>query len=163
MLLPSATKLRRLCFYRCLSVHRGGGVGIPAYLAGGIPACLAGFQAHTQGGSLGESDHGGGSPGPQPMGKLRGIWSRPTAKGKVEGDLARGVPAPPGGLLWGVPAPGRGGVEPALGGWGVETPSATSRRLLLRTVRILLECILVFLQYFKQSYNCVLLSINRNN
>ena len=22
--LPSATKLRRLCFYRCLSVHRGG-------------------------------------------------------------------------------------------------------------------------------------------
>ena len=31
--------------------------GIPAYLAaglqgGGIPACLAGFQAHTQGGSL---------------------------------------------------------------------------------------------------------------
>ena len=23
-LLPSATKLRRLCFYRCLSVHRGG-------------------------------------------------------------------------------------------------------------------------------------------
>ena len=24
-LLPSATKLRRLCFYRCLSVHKGGG------------------------------------------------------------------------------------------------------------------------------------------
>ena len=31
--------LRRLCLYRCLSVHRGG--GIPACIAGGIPACLA--------------------------------------------------------------------------------------------------------------------------
>ena len=27
-LLPSATKLRRLCFYKCVSVHRGGG-GVP--------------------------------------------------------------------------------------------------------------------------------------
>ena len=27
ILLPSATKLRRLCFYRCVSVHRGGGGG----------------------------------------------------------------------------------------------------------------------------------------
>ena len=24
MLLPSATKLRRLCFHRCVSVHKGG-------------------------------------------------------------------------------------------------------------------------------------------
>ena len=52
-LLPSATKLRRLCFYRCVSVHRGGGIpaclaaglqgvcAIPACIAGGIPACLA--------------------------------------------------------------------------------------------------------------------------
>ena len=38
-LLPSATKLWRLCFYRCVSVHGGG--GIPACLAGVIPACLA--------------------------------------------------------------------------------------------------------------------------
>ena len=28
-LLPSATKLRRLCFYRCLSVHKRGGVHVP--------------------------------------------------------------------------------------------------------------------------------------
>ena len=41
---------------------------------GGIPACLAGFQAHTQGGSLGGSG--------------RGV-SRPTAKGEVEGDLVQ--------------------------------------------------------------------------
>ena len=77
--------------------------GIPACLAAGlrsrgevgIPACLACFQAHTQGGSL-----GGSGPGPQPRGKLRGIWSRPTPKGEVEGDLAKGdVPAPGGWCL----------------------------------------------------------------
>ena len=39
-----------------------------------------GLQAHSQGGSL-----GGSGPGPQPRGKLRGIWSRTTPKGKVEG------------------------------------------------------------------------------
>ena len=38
MSLPSATRLRRLCFYRCVSVWGG---GIPACLAGGIPECLA--------------------------------------------------------------------------------------------------------------------------
>ena len=54
----------------------------------GIPACLAGFQAHTQGGSLGVSgwgglqantqggSWGGSGPGPQPRGKLRGVCSR---------------------------------------------------------------------------------------
>ena len=69
-------------------VSKGGG--------GGIPAGLSGFQAHTQGGSLGGS--GGGYSGPHPRGKLRGIWSRPTPKGEVEGDLAKGgVPAPGGG------------------------------------------------------------------
>ena len=31
----------------------------------------------------------GGSPGPHPMGKWRGIWSRPTAKGEIEGDLVQ--------------------------------------------------------------------------
>ena len=35
-------------------------------------ACLAGFQAHCQGGSLGVSDWGGGSPGPHTRGKLMG-------------------------------------------------------------------------------------------
>ena len=79
----------------CLSTGGRGGWG-------GIPACLAGFQAHTQGGSLGGSGGGGGlqahtqggswgrsGPGPQPWGKLRGIWSRSTAKGEVEGDLVQ--------------------------------------------------------------------------
>ena len=50
---------------------------------GGIPACLAGFQAHTQGEVEGDL--------------VRGV-SRPTPKGEVEGDLARGVSRPtPGG------------------------------------------------------------------
>ena len=35
-LLPSATKLRRLCFYRHVSVHRGGGAGLSASVHGGI-------------------------------------------------------------------------------------------------------------------------------
>ena len=40
-LLPSATKLWRLCFTGvCHSVHEGGGP-IPACIAGSIPACLA--------------------------------------------------------------------------------------------------------------------------
>ena len=66
---------------------------------GGIPACLAGFLAHIQGEVYGDLA-GGRSPGPQPRGKLRGIWSRPTPMGEVEGDLAGGAcsggnPPPP--------------------------------------------------------------------
>ena len=85
--------LQRLYFYRCLSVQGGGVVSQHALqqvrVGGGIPACLAGFQAHTQGEVYGDLVGGGGSPGPHPRGKLRGIWSRPTAKGEVEGDLVQ--------------------------------------------------------------------------
>ena len=119
----------------CLST--GGGGAIPACIAGGIPACLAtvfgggGLQANTQGGS------GGGSGlGPQPSGKMRGIWSRPTPKGEVEGDLPGGCLVLGGCLIWGGGAWSQGG--------------ACSRplgRLVLRAVRILLECILVLLMY----------------
>ena len=49
-LIITACKLRRLCFYTCLSVH-GGVVSQHALQVsvgrGCIPACLAGFQAHT--------------------------------------------------------------------------------------------------------------------
>ena len=38
MLLPSATKLRRLCFYTCLSVHRGGAWSGGGVWARGVPA-----------------------------------------------------------------------------------------------------------------------------
>ena len=79
----------------------GDGVcAIPACIAGGIPACLA---AGLWGTGCVLSQHalqvvsqhalqqvlGGGSPGPQPRGKLRGIWSRPTAKREIEGDLVQ--------------------------------------------------------------------------
>ena len=84
--------LRSLCIYKCVSVRGGGGAGgevlsqhalqVVSQCAlqqvlgggGGIPACLAGFQAHTQGGSLGGSGWG---------------VSRPTPKGEVEGDLVQ--------------------------------------------------------------------------
>ena len=100
----------------CHSVHRGsvpgpGGVwswGVPGpggfgprgcLVRGGlVPACLAGFQAHTQGGSW-----GGSGPGPHPRGKLKGIWSRPTPKGEVEGDLVQGHTQ---GGSWGGSGPG---------------------------------------------------------
>ena len=68
-LLPSATKLRRLCFYRCVSVHRGG--GIPACLAVGIPACLAtGLQGVVPG--LGGVLQGVPAPGGSAPGGL--LW-----------------------------------------------------------------------------------------
>ena len=75
-------------------------------------------QAHTQGGNWGGSD-----PGPHPRGKLRGIRSRPTPKGEIQGDQVLANIQ--------VGNSGRSGAEPP------------PRRLLLRAVRILLECILV--------------------
>ena len=118
--------------------------GIPACLAaglqrgGGIPACLAGFQAHTQGGSLGgsgqrgvsrptpkgevEGDLAGGGPlGPHPRGKLRGNWprgvSRPIPRGSaLGGDLLLGGCLVPGCLcVWRPPprmATAAGGTHP---------------------------------------------------
>ena len=73
------------------SRSRGGG-------GGGIPACLAGFQAYTQ----------GGSPGPHSRGKLKGLaWgvSRPT--------LGEGV------------CLSAGGVCPGVSAWGVCIPACT--------------------------------------
>ena len=61
-LLPPAGQgniFRSVCQEFC---SRGGGVGggvIPACIAGGMPACLAGIKE--------------GSPGPHPGGKLRGL------------------------------------------------------------------------------------------
>ena len=114
---------------------------IAAGLGGGcIPACLAGFQAYTWGGSLGGSGQGVSRPTPKGdvEGDLAGGVSRPTPKGEVEGDLVWGFSRPtPGGVAcsWGSLLPGSGSAE-----GGVETPPG---RLLLRVVRILLECILV--------------------
>ena len=90
--------LRTLCFYTCLSLCPQGG---------GIPACLAVLQAHTHGGGWGV--WWGGSPGPHPGGKLRGLArgvSRPRPRGKVEGSGWGGLQPTP-----------RGDVEGS--GWGV--------------------------------------------
>ena len=93
----------------CHSVHGGRRGGIPAYIlggilaclaaclggGGGIPACLAGFQAHTQGGKL--------------RGLARGGLQAHT-QGKVEGSglgglLPRGCLLQGGLLWWGVGLP----------------------------------------------------------
>ena len=152
---------------------------------GGIPACLAGFQAHTQGGSWG--DLARGISRSTPKGKLRGSGQgglQAHTQGEVEGDLARGVsrPTPKGKLrgIWPGGSPGlhprgklrriwpggsqvhtQGGRWGGSGQGGLQThtqgdlqahtrgvyPSMhwgrTPRQLLLRAVRILLECILV--------------------
>ena len=86
---------------------------------GGIPACLASFQAHTQGEKWSSLAWGGvsrptpvgrgGSPGPHPVG------STPTPRG--------------------LQAHTQGGLQ-------ADSP----RRILLRAVRILLECILVIME-----------------
>ena len=105
--------LRRLCFYICLPFcpcGRGGMVSqntlqvvsqhalqvsggwypsMPCRSqGGGIPACLAGLQAHTQGGSW-RVWPGGGLTGPHPVGKLRGL-----AWGGVSRLTPRGSPGP---------------------------------------------------------------------
>ena len=60
----------RLCFYTCR--------WYPSMPCSRSPGgwCLAGFQAHTQGGSCVVWPGGGGSPGPHQRGKLRGLAGR---------------------------------------------------------------------------------------
>ena len=117
----------------CHSVHR---VGISACIAGGIPACLA---AGLQGGYPSIPCK---CPGPHPGGEFRGIWPagvfRPTPKGEVEGDLAEG-----GGLQ----AQTRG--LPGSEGGSAPRGSASPGRLLLRAVHILLECMLVYVEFLR--------------
>ena len=99
--------------------------------------------------------HRRGSTGPHPRGKLRGLAggiSRPTPKEEVEGSGRGGSPGThPRGKLRGVAV---GGLQAHTQGVSRPTPRGCipacteadpppSRRLLLRSVRILLECILV--------------------
>ena len=126
----------------------GGGIpaciagGIPACLAaglrgrGGIPACLAGFQAHTQG-EVEESGQGG-SPGPHPRGKLRGLtwgWGlQAHTWGQSPGPhLGVSRPTPAGGLQ----AHTQGGCIPAC------TEADPPNSYCCGRYTILLECILV--------------------
>ena len=70
-------------------------------------------------------------PVPHPWGKFRGIWSRPTAKEKVEGDLVQAHTL-------------RGSSQGGACSRGMCGDPPPTWWLLLRAVRILLECILVF-------------------
>ena len=110
--------------------------------AGGIPACLAGFQAHAQGESLGVWP--GGSPSPHPRGKLRGLaWGSP---GPHQG-VSKPTPGGSQAQTWEVfqantlgvsrPTPRVAGVYPSMH-WGRTPPW-----LLLQAVCIPLECSLV--------------------
>ena len=105
-----------------------------------MPACLAGFQAHTQGGSLGGSGKGG---------------LQAHTKGEFEGDLVRrGLQAYTQGGSW--RGSGQGGLQAHTQGicsWGCLVPGGSAPggcgalplgQLLLWTVCILLECIFVF-------------------
>ena len=133
-LLPPATKLGKVIFSQgSVILFTGGGV------RGGIPACLAGFQAHTQGGRLRESGQGGLQAFTQggSWGDLARGWrvSRPTPKGKLRGS-GQGV----------LQAHTGGGLLPG-GAWsqgrGVYVWSAPSPGTATAAVCILLECILI--------------------
>ena len=104
LLLPSATKLRRLRFYTCLSVHGG---GESASVHAGIPPPRSRKPLRA--------DPPGASP-PR---------SRHPPRSRLPPDADTPEQTPP---LGADPSP-----------WSRHPP----RRLLLRTVRILLECILV--------------------
>ena len=86
--------LERLCFYTCLSFCPQGWGGVGGV---GIPACIAGLQAHTRRGVV-EGSGLGASPGPHKGGKLRGLaWGgglqAHTQGGEVEGSGLGGLQA----------------------------------------------------------------------
>ena len=122
------------------------------------------LQAHNQGGNWGGSgpgpqprgNWGGSAPGPHPRGKLRGIRSRPRPKVKLRGIRSRPTPK---GEIQGdqIQAHTQGEIQGDQvhaniqvgnsGGSGPDPP----RWLLLRAVRILLECILVLKIFWRKS------------
>ena len=130
--------LRRLYFYRCVSVH------------GGLlsqHALQVVSQHALQQVSRGYPSMPCRSPGPHTRGKLRGIWPRPTAKGEVKGDLVQAhslgdswggsgpCPQPRGKLrgIWSMPT-AKGEVEGDLvqahsqgGSWGGSGPGPQPR------------------------------------
>ena len=140
--------LRRLCFYTCLQFC----------LQGIIPACLAGLQGGWYPSMPCRCP--GSHPGVSLRGLARGV-SRPTPRGEDQGSGLVGLQAHTRGGgssgVWpgGSPGPHPGGKFRGLA-WGVSrpTPKGVSQHalrqtlphswwLLLRVVRILLECILV--------------------
>ena len=141
--------LRRLCFYTCLSVILFTGGSRPR------PGGVWGVYAQTQGGSWGAWS--GRVSRPRPRGRLGGVQAQTQGGGwgvwlggvyaQTEGEVGgsgRGVSRPtPGGSRSrprGCVSRPRGCIPACT---EADTPPPHSRRPLLRTVRILLECILV--------------------
>ena len=133
--------LRRLCFYTCLSVilFKGGVLSQHALQVLSQHALQqvsrGGVSMPTPNGEV----WGGSGPGPQPRGKLREIWPGGVCSGG--GCLLPGV-CLRGSALGEVPALGGVCSRGACSTGGVSDPPLPWR-LLLRAVRILLECILV--------------------
>ena len=123
-LLPSATKLRRLCFYRRVSVHTGGMVSasvhaeIPHPTRSKPPPEQTPPSRHTQ--------------------EQTPPWSRHLLPGADTSPLSRHPHSHP----W-EQTPPRADIPP-----GSRQPPPPERRPLLQTVRILLECILVLGKVF---------------
>ena len=132
------TKFAKFMFLHMSVCPQGG--GIPEFLAGGNPACLAGLQGRLV------SQHALQISRPTPRGELEGSGWR-GLQAHTQGwlrDLARGSPSPqPGGLQ------AQTGGSPGLHPGGMCIPACTevdpspSWWLLPQAVRILLECILV--------------------
>ena len=93
------------------------------------------IQAHTQGGN-----EGGSGPGPHPRGKWRGSDPGPHPRGKLRGFRSRPPPPPPSPP----PPPPEADNPPPRSRHlpRADTPLPPKRRPMLRTLRILLECIL---------------------
>ena len=127
-LLPSATKLRRLCFYRRLSVHSGG------WGWGCLPQCMLGYHTPPR-----------ANP-PEQMPPWQQTHTPPreqTSPGSRD-PLPLGSRHPPGADTPGSRHPPRADTPPPGSRhppWEQAPPPEI--RSLLRTVRILLECILV--------------------
>ena len=182
LFLPSATKLRRLCFYRRVSVHRGVYPSMHCRRYPSIPLSRPTPKGEIEGDQVpgprprgkwrgirsrptpkGEME-GGSDPGPHPRGKWRRIRSRPTPKGEIEGDQIQApFPSLHGGMHTSLEQTPPGSRHPGSRHPWEQTPPRSrhlpgadppgsrhpreqtppKRRPLLRTVRILLECILV--------------------
>ena len=140
--LPPATKLGQgYVFTRvCDSVH-GGGVVVSQHALQVVSQHA--LQVVSQHALQVVSQHalqvsGGGSQGPHPGVKLRGLVrgvSRPTPRGGVGGLQAH---------TWGVSRPTPGGGCVCIPACTKAEPSPPRGRLLPQAVRILLECILVY-------------------
>ena len=90
--------MQRLCFYTCQSVQGGWYPSMHCRFlsteGSGIPACIAGLQAHTRGGGGSWGVWPGGSPGAQlGFGRSWGVWPGGGVSSPTTWGLVVGIPA----------------------------------------------------------------------